>query len=66
VARLVGEGVPGSLGPGGCLDPEGKEETLVRRRDEMYARAHEVPERSPAAEFVYVEPATMSRLIPTG
>jgi hypothetical protein len=30
----------------------------------MYARAHEVLERSPGAELVYVEPATISRLIP--
>jgi len=48
----------------GAYDPEEKPETLVRRRDEMYARAHEVLDRSPAAEIVYVEPATMSRLMP--
>jgi hypothetical protein len=48
----------------GAYDPEEKEEALVRRQDEMYARAHEVLERSPGAELVYVEPATMSRLIP--
>ena len=48
----------------GAYDPEEKEEALVRRQDEMYARAHEVLERSPGAELVYVEPATMSQLIP--
>lgn len=47
-----------------AYDPEEKEETLARRQDEMYARAHEVLERSPGAELVYVEPATMSRLTP--
>jgi hypothetical protein len=31
----------------------------------MYARAHEVLERSPGAELEYVEPATMSRLTPS-
>jgi hypothetical protein len=46
----------------GAYDPEEKEEALARRQDEMYARAHEVLERSPGAELVYVEPATMSRL----
>jgi hypothetical protein len=49
----------------GAYDPEEKEETLARRAEEMYARAHEVLERSPGAELVYVEPATMSRLTPT-
>ena len=48
----------------GAYDPEEKEEALARRQDEMYARAHEVLERSPGAELVYVEPATMSRLTP--
>ena len=48
-----------------AYDPEEKEETLARRQEEMYARAHEVLERSPGAELVYVEPATMSRLTPT-
>ncbi len=43
---------------------EEKEETLARRAEEMYARAHEVLERSPDAELVYVEPATISRLTP--
>jgi hypothetical protein len=47
-----------------AYDPEEKEETLARRQEEMYARAHEVLERSPGAELVYVEPATMSRLTP--
>ena len=47
-----------------AYDPEEKEETLARRAEEMYARAHEVLERSPGAELVYVEPATMSRLTP--
>jgi hypothetical protein len=41
---------------------EEKEETLARRADEMYARADKVLERSPGAELVYVEPATISRL----
>jgi hypothetical protein len=50
----------------GAYDPEEKEEALVRRQDEMYARAHEVLERSPGAGLVYVEPATMSQLIPAG
>ena len=45
---------------------EKKEESLARRAEEMYARAHEVLERSPGAELVYVEPATMSRLTPAG
>jgi hypothetical protein len=49
----------------GAYDPEEKEATLARRQDEMFARAHEVLERSPGAELVYVEPATMSRLRPT-
>jgi hypothetical protein len=31
----------------------------------MYVRAQEVLERSPGAEFVYVEPATISRLTPS-
>jgi hypothetical protein len=45
-------------------DPEEKDGTLVRRQDEMYARAHAVLERSSGAELVYVQPATMSRLTP--
>jgi hypothetical protein len=49
-----------------AYDPEEKEETLAQRANEMYARAHEVLERSPGAELVYVEPATMSRLTPAG
>jgi hypothetical protein len=47
-----------------AYDPEEKEETLTRRQEDMYARAHEVLERVPGAELVYVEPATMSRLTP--
>jgi hypothetical protein len=41
---------------------EEKDATLARRADEMYAQADEVLRRSPDAELVYVEPATMSRL----
>ena len=48
----------------GAYDPEEKEETLARRQDEMYSRAREALERSPGAELIYVEPATMSRLAP--
>jgi len=48
-----------------AYDPEEKEETLARRAEEMYARAHEVLERWPGAELVYVEP-TMSGLTPAG
>jgi SAM-dependent methyltransferase len=51
----------------GAYDPEEKEETLVRRRDEMYARAHAVMEDAARpSEVVYVEPATMSRLTASG
>jgi hypothetical protein len=32
----------------------------------MYARAHIALERTPGAEIVYVEPATMSRLVSVG
>ncbi len=49
-----------------AYDPEEKEGTLARRQEEMHARAHEVLERSPGAELVYVEPATISRLTPAG
>jgi hypothetical protein len=49
-----------------AYDPEEKEETLARRAEEMYIRAHEDLERSPGAELVYVEPATISRLTPAG
>jgi hypothetical protein len=45
---------------------EKKDEALARRAEEMYARAGEVLERSPGAELVYVEPATISRLTPAG
>jgi hypothetical protein len=50
----------------GAYDLEEKEDALVRQQDEIYARAHEVLDRSPGAELVYVEPATMSRLMPAG
>lgn len=51
----------------GAYDPEEKEETLVDRRDEMYARAHAVMEDAAGPrEVVYVEPATMSRLTASG
>ena len=43
-----------------------KEETLARRAEEMYARADTVLQRSPDAELVYVEPATISRLTLAG
>jgi hypothetical protein len=49
-----------------AYDPEEMEEALVRRQDEMFARSHEVLERSPGAELVYVEPAMMTRLISAG
>lgn len=48
----------------GAYDPEEKEATLARRQDEMFARADDVLARSPGAELVYVEPATMSRFVP--
>ena len=49
----------------GAYDPEEPEETLVRRRDEMYARAEAALDAGPGmAEVVYVEPAQMSRLVP--
>src|ERR671918_1380697 len=47
-----------------AYDQDQKEATLVRRQEEMYARAQEIAERSPGAELVYVEPATISRLTP--
>lgn len=50
----------------GAYDAEEKEEALVRRQDAMYGRSHEVLERSPGTELVYVEPATMTRLTPAG
>jgi hypothetical protein len=49
----------------GAYDPEEPEEAILRRRDEMYARAHEILKRAPGSEIVYVEPATMSRLSPS-
>ena len=48
-----------------AYDPEEKEETLARRAEEMYDRAQDILERSPGAELVYVEPATMSQLTPS-
>ena len=48
----------------GAYDSEEPEEELLRRRDEMYARAQEVLKRAPDTEIVYAEPATMSRLSP--
>jgi hypothetical protein len=45
---------------------EEKEKTLVRRQEAMYIRAYGALERSPGAELVYVEPATISRLTPAG
>jgi hypothetical protein len=50
----------------GAYDPEEPEETLLHRRDEMYARADGALRRSPGAEIVYVETAAMSRLVPVG
>jgi hypothetical protein len=47
-----------------AYDPEEKDPALARRQDDMYGRAGEALERSPGAELVYVEPATMSRLMP--
>ncbi len=49
----------------GAYDPEEKEDALVRRQDEMFARANDLLSRSPGAELVYVQPATMSRLTPS-
>jgi hypothetical protein len=46
----------------GAYDPEEKPEELIRRRDDMHARAGEALLQSPGAEVVYVEPARMSRL----
>ncbi|HEX6398866.1 MAG TPA: hypothetical protein VF108_00170 [Actinomycetota bacterium] len=48
-----------------AYDPEEKDETLARRQDAMYARAHDILERTPGGELVYVEPAAMSRLTPS-
>jgi phosphoglycolate phosphatase-like HAD superfamily hydrolase len=50
----------------GAYDPEEKEEALARRQDEMYERAHDTLARLPGSDVVYVEPATMSRLVPMG
>jgi len=47
----------------GAYDPEEPEETLMRRRDEMYGRAQVALDAgSGRAEVIYVEPAAMSRL----
>ena len=47
----------------GAYDPEEPEETLMRRRDEMYGRAQAALDAGSGwAELIYVEPATMSRL----
>ena len=49
----------------GAYDPEEKDPSLVRQRDEMYARAEEALARpSTVRELVYVEPARMTRLTP--
>lgn len=49
----------------GAYDPEEPEETLLRRRDEMYERAQAALDTNPGvADLVYVEPAQMSRLVP--
>ena len=42
-----------------------KEKGLVQRQEAMYIRAHSALERTPGAELVYVEPATISRLTPS-
>ena len=47
-----------------AYDPEAREESLVRRKDEMYERAAAAMERSPCSEIVFVEPAIMTRLTP--
>jgi hypothetical protein len=50
----------------GAYDPEEKDETLMRSRDAMYARAQEALDRPAIAkELLYVEPARMSRLTPS-
>jgi hypothetical protein len=49
----------------GAYDPEEPEETLLRRRDEMYSRAGAALNGAPGVpDLVYVEPAGMSRLVP--
>ena len=51
----------------GAYSPEEKEETLVHLRDDMYERANAVMEEAARpSEIVYVEPATISRLAPSG
>ncbi len=50
----------------GSYDPEEPEEPLLRRRDEMYARAAAtLASASGVPKLVYVEPAQMSRLVPS-
>ncbi|MGI8617251.1 MAG: hypothetical protein ACR2L4_10825 [Actinomycetota bacterium] len=50
----------------GAYDAEEKEADVLRRRDEMYARAAAALDASSGvAEVIYVEPATMSRLTPS-
>jgi SAM-dependent methyltransferase len=50
-----------------AYDPEETEETLARRRDAMYERAAAAMDAAADdAEVIYVEPATMSRLLPIG
>jgi SAM-dependent methyltransferase len=49
----------------GAYDPDEPEQALLRRRDEMYARAAAALDTaSPSLDLVYVEPAQMSRLVP--
>jgi hypothetical protein len=48
-----------------AYDPPEKEEAVVRRRDEMYARAASAAEAAEDdAEVIYVEPIMMSLLTP--
>ena len=47
-----------------AYDPEERVEAVVRRKDEMYARAAVAMGRSPGSEIVFVEPAIMTRLTP--
>ena len=50
----------------GAYDPEEKDETLLRFRDEMYGRAQATLDRpATTQELIYVEPARMSRLTPS-
>jgi hypothetical protein len=48
-----------------AYDPSEKEEAIVRRRDEMYARAASAAEAAADdVDVIYVEPVTMSLLTP--